>query len=64
MAAVHFYLGMSKAYVFSNRLGYGYYVDIIYDNDPFNWFEDEDEYDCFPVYGYTPGDSGDRYWVK
>ncbi len=34
VAGVQFYLGMSKAYVCSNRHGYDYYVDISYNHNP------------------------------
>ena len=45
MATVQFYLGMSKAYVFSNRLGYSYYGDITYhDRLPYNPGKDEEDY--------------------
>ena len=57
VASIHFYLGMSKAYVFSNRNGAAYYIDITYDH----WlFQARDPNQCDPVYGYMPGSSGDN----
>lgn len=55
VASIHFYLGMSKAYVFSNRNGAAYYIDITYDLTV-DYLSERDK-DCYPVYGYMPGDS-------
>lgn len=58
VASIHFYAGMSKAYVFSNRNGAAYYIDIDYDLTV-DYLSEDDE-DCYPIYGYMPGSSGDN----
>ncbi len=41
------------------------FPDEVPDEEEENDLEDDYYgYVCYPVYGYTPGDPGDRYWVK
>ncbi len=57
VASIHFYAGMSKAYVFSNRNGEAYFIDISYEHT-IDYGSRGD--DVPSVYGYMPGSSGDN----